>query len=144
MSSHLFPEVSAHLILEPTARNTAPALSLAALEALAQGEDSVMVVSPADHAVQHLDVFQSQLAQAVRVAQSGGIVTLGITPTKPETGYGYIQQSGSVGLHGEYNVVQFTEKPSLYFSNSHQSVGCPQSSKRVDAPVSRLSSKRIS
>ena len=78
------PEVSAQLILEPSARNTAPALSLAALEALAQGEDSVMVVSPADHAVQHLDVFQAQLAQAVRVAQSGGIVTLGITPTKPE------------------------------------------------------------
>ena len=107
------PEVSAHLILEPTARNTAPALSLAALEALAQGEDSVMVVSPADHAVQHLDVFQSQLAQAVRVAQSGGIVTLGITPTKPETGYGYIKAAPTRHDHGQRQVERFVEKPNL-------------------------------
>ena len=107
------PEVSAHLILEPTARNTAPALSLAALEALAQGEDSVMVVSPADHAVQHLAVFQSQLAQAVRVAQSGGIVTLGITPTKPETGYGYIKAEPALLDRGQRQVERFVEKPNL-------------------------------
>ena len=107
------PEVSAQLILEPTARNTAPALSLAALEAVAQGEDSIMVVSPADHAVQHLDVFQSQLAQAVRVAQSGGIVTLGITPTKPETGYGYIKAEPTRLDHGQRQVERFVEKPNL-------------------------------
>ena len=107
------PDVSAQLILEPTARNTAPALSLAALEALAQGEDSVMVVSPADHAVQHLDVFQSQLAQAVRVAKSGGIVTLGITPTKPETGYGYIKAEPARLDHGQRQVERFVEKPNL-------------------------------
>ena len=107
------PAVNAQLILEPTARNTAPALSLAALEALAQGEDSIMVVSPADHAVQHLDVFQSQLAQAVRVAQSGGIVTLGITPTKPETGYGYIKAEPTRLDHGQRQVERFVEKPNL-------------------------------
>ena len=107
------PAVNAQLILEPSARNTAPALSLAALEALAQGEDSVMVVSPADHAVQHLDVFQSQLAQAVRVAQSGGIVTLGITPTKPETGYGYIKAAPTRHDHGQRQVERFVEKPNL-------------------------------
>jgi len=107
------PEVSAQLILEPTARNTAPALTLAALEALAQGEDSIMVVSPADHAVQHLDVFQLQLAQAVRVAQNGGIVTLGITPTKPETGYGYIKAAPTRNAHGESQVERFVEKPNL-------------------------------
>ena len=107
------PGVNAQLILEPTARNTAPALTLAALEALAQGEDSVMVVSPADHAVQHLDVFQTQLAQAIRVAQSGGIVTLGITPTKPETGYGYIKAAPQSLAHGQRQVERFVEKPNL-------------------------------
>lgn len=114
--------LDAGLILEPSARNTAPALTLAALEAMAQGEDSVMVVSPADHAVQHLAVFQAHLAQAVRVAQEGGIVTLGIQPTKPETGYGYIKAGsplqdekvqGALGVQGPLLVERFVEKPNL-------------------------------
>ena len=107
------PNVTPKLILEPIGRNTAPALTLAALEALANGEDSVMVVSPADHAVENLDVFQSQLAQAVSLAQQGGIVTLGVTPTKPETGFGYIKSSSSQLEKGQSKVERFVEKPSL-------------------------------
>lgn len=107
------PGVNAQLILEPTARNTAPALTLAALEALAQGEDTIMVVSPADQAVQHLDVFHVQLAQAIRVAQSGGVVTLGVTPTKPETGFGYIKAAPQSLSLGQRQVERFVEKPNL-------------------------------
>jgi mannose-1-phosphate guanylyltransferase/mannose-6-phosphate isomerase len=107
------PAVNAQLILEPAPRNTAPALTLAALQAVAHNHDAIMVVSPADHAVQHLPVFQAQLAQAVRVAQSGGVVTLGITPTKPETGYGYIKASAQSLSHGQHAVERFVEKPNL-------------------------------
>jgi mannose-1-phosphate guanylyltransferase/mannose-6-phosphate isomerase len=105
--------VNATLLLEPTGRNTAPALTLAALQATEHGEDPILVVTPADQTVQDSAAFQKALQQSIRAAASGGIVILGIKPDKPETGYGYIQQTGAVGSHGEYTVAQFAEKPSL-------------------------------
>ncbi len=104
--------VSATLLLEPVGRNTAPALTLAALQASANGQDPILVVTPADQTVQNSQAFTAALQQAVRAAASGNIVILGITPDKPETGYGYIRQSGAAGSFGEYSVAQFAEKPS--------------------------------
>jgi len=99
-------------ILEPCGRNTAPAVAIAA--ALLQdlcGDDQVMVVLPADHIVTKKEAFQSCLQTAVAAAESGRMVTFGIVPTHPETGFGYIQTGEADGpLH---SVVRFVEKPDL-------------------------------
>ena len=94
-------DVNATLLLEPIGRNTAPALTLAALQATEDGNDPTLVVTPADQTVQNPIAFQQALQQSIRAAENGSIVILGITPDKPETGYGYIQQSGTVGAHDE-------------------------------------------
>ena len=103
----------ATLLLEPTARNTAPALTFAALQAAKDGNDPILVVTPADQTVQDPQRFTDALQRSVRVAAGGSIVILGITPDKPETGYGYIKRQGAEGTMGEYAVAQFAEKPDL-------------------------------
>lgn len=103
--------VQTTLLLEPVARNTAPALTLAALSAIEQGEDPVLVVTPADQTIIDHVAFTSALQSAVRAAADGTIIILGITPTAPETGYGYIKHHGEVKAFGEFNVAQFAEKP---------------------------------
>ena len=115
--------VNATLLLEPTGRNTAPALTLAALQASENGQDPILVVTPADQTLQNPAEFQLALQQSIRAAANGGIVILGITPDKPETGYGYIQQSGTPGAYGEYTVAQFAEKPSLELANAYLAGG---------------------
>ncbi len=116
-------DVQATLLLEPIGRNTAPAITLAALQACENGQDPILVVSPADQTVQNGTAFTAALQQSIRAAALGGVVILGITPDKPETGYGYIQQSGSAGAHGEYAVAQFAEKPSLEVAKAYLSGG---------------------
>ncbi|MFL6696111.1 MAG: mannose-1-phosphate guanylyltransferase/mannose-6-phosphate isomerase [Vitreoscilla sp.] len=98
----------AAVILEPIGRNTAPALTLAALAACEGGADPVLVVSPADQTVADLFAFTAALQKAVRAAADGAIVILGITPTSPETAYGYIRSTAGEGLQ---QVAQFVEKP---------------------------------
>ena len=98
----------AALILEPVGRNTAPALTLAALAAREGGADPVLVVSPADQTVADQAAFTAALQEAVRGAAEGAIVILGITPTSPETAYGYIRSTSGEGLQ---KVAQFVEKP---------------------------------
>jgi mannose-1-phosphate guanylyltransferase/mannose-6-phosphate isomerase len=105
--------IKATLLLEPSARNTAPALTFAALQAVKDGNDPILVVTPADQTVQDPMRFTDALQRSIRVAASGSIVILGITPDKPETGYGYIKRQGAVGAMGEYAVAQFAEKPDL-------------------------------
>jgi mannose-1-phosphate guanylyltransferase/mannose-6-phosphate isomerase len=78
-------------LLEPVGRNSAPALTLAALAGLEQGEDPVLVVSPSDQIVADTAAFKATLQAAIREANKGTIVTLGVSPDRPETGYGYIQ-----------------------------------------------------
>ena len=95
----------AAVLLEPAGRNTAPALTLAALQALEAGADPVLVVTPADQTVQDEAAFRQALQTAARQAAAGGIVILGIRPDRPETGYGYIR-TGDEGA-----VAQFVEKP---------------------------------
>ncbi len=107
------PSVSAKLLLEPEGKNTAPALTLAALQALKNGDDPVLVVTPADQTVQDTKAFIGAIQRAVKVADSGAIAILGIKPTGPETGFGYIKQSGEASDLGDFNVAKFVEKPDL-------------------------------
>jgi mannose-1-phosphate guanylyltransferase/mannose-6-phosphate isomerase len=107
------PEIVATLLLEPVGRNTAPALTLAALHAVEKGKDPILVVTPADQTVMDGAAFTKALQQSVRAAADGSIVILGISPDKPETGYGYIKHQGAQGLNGEYTVANFAEKPDL-------------------------------
>ncbi len=107
------PEIAATLLLEPVGRNTAPALTLAALHAIERGEDPILVVTPADQTVMDGAAFTKALQQSVLAAADGSIVILGITPNKPETGYGYIKHHGELGANGEYAVTYFAEKPDL-------------------------------
>jgi mannose-1-phosphate guanylyltransferase/mannose-6-phosphate isomerase len=100
----------AGLILEPCGRNTAPALTLAALAATAEGGDPVLVVMPADHIIQDEAEFRATVARGVRPAATGRLVTFGILPTGPETGYGYIRR-GAAMEEGGYAVARFVEKP---------------------------------
>jgi len=98
------------VLLEPAARNTAPALTLAALQATADGRDPVLVVTPADQTVTQTEAFVAALRLAVQRAAAGGIVILGITPIRPETGYGYVQ-AGAPQPTGHASVLRFVEKP---------------------------------
>jgi mannose-1-phosphate guanylyltransferase/mannose-6-phosphate isomerase len=100
----------ATLLLEPMGRNTAPAMTLAALQATEAGQDPVLVVTPADQTVTDEPAFTAALQQAVRIAASGRFVILGVTPDRPETGYGYIR-AGDGGAGEALRVAQFVEKP---------------------------------
>jgi mannose-1-phosphate guanylyltransferase/mannose-6-phosphate isomerase len=102
--------VSAKLILEAEGKNTAPALTLAALHALKNGNDPVLVVTPADQTVEDKEAFVSSIQRAVKVANTGSVVILGIKPTCPETGFGYIKKKGLAGFLGEFDVEKFVEK----------------------------------
>lgn len=105
----------ATVLLEPMGRNTAPAMTLAALHATADGADPVLVVTAADHAYVDEAAFTGALQCAVRAAAEGAIVTLGIAPTGPETGYGYLRctQTGSGDSNAAQVVAEFVEKPDL-------------------------------
>jgi len=101
----------ATVLLEPLGRNTAPAMTLAALHAAAGGADPVLVVTPADQTVTDDAAFTRALQQAVRVAAQGSFVILGVTPDRPETGFGYIRTSGTRTGADALGVAQFVEKP---------------------------------
>lgn len=109
-------------LLEPVGRNTAPALSLAALEAYASGKDPVLVVTPADQIVVNPVAFTLAMQQAIREASGGGIVILGITPDRAETGYGYIQAQSESGV-AAMTVQSFVEKPSVETAQQYISKG---------------------
>jgi mannose-1-phosphate guanylyltransferase/mannose-6-phosphate isomerase len=104
------------LLLEPMGRNTAPAVTLAALQALESGADPVMVVTPADQTVADGAAFTAALRRAVRSAAEGAITILGVTPDRPETGFGYIRAEGS-------RVAQFVEKPDQATAESYLAAG---------------------
>ena len=99
------------IVLEPVGRNTAPALTLAALAARAAGDDPVLLVMPADHVVSQVAAFQECVRHAARLAQNGAVVTFGITPDRPETGYGYIQAGAALDAGGACAIARFVEKP---------------------------------
>jgi mannose-1-phosphate guanylyltransferase/mannose-6-phosphate isomerase len=102
----------AAIVLEPVGRNTAPALTLAALVALQAGDDPVLVVMPADHVITGTDAFRAAIAQGASHAEAGKVVTFGVRPTAPETGYGYIHAGVPLDpKDGSREIKAFTEKP---------------------------------
>ena len=120
LASEQLREVSIELgaaLLEPVGRNTAPALTLAALAAQQNGTDLVLVVTPADQTVIDQVAFTVTMQNAIREAATGSIVILGITPDRPETGYGYIQASAGTN-EAAMSVQRFVEKPDA--SNAQQ------------------------
>ena len=109
-------------LLEPVGRNTAPALTLAALAATENGQDPVLVVTPADQTVANTSAFTAAVQQAIAQAADGNIVILGVTPDKPETGYGYIRtDQGRSAPPCAYvlNVAAFVEKPNQATAESY-------------------------
>jgi mannose-1-phosphate guanylyltransferase len=101
------PDVRATFLLEPFGRGTAAAVACAALRvAERHGRDALLLILPADHLIERTEAFASAVARACELARQGRLVTFGITPTSPETGYGYIEADGN-------DVVRFVEKPSL-------------------------------
>lgn len=103
----------ATVVLEPMGRNTAPAMTLAALLAGSEGADPVLVVTPADQTVTDDEAFTQALQRAVRVAAAGAFVILGVTPDRPETGFGYIRATAGTAGADASSVAQFVEKPDL-------------------------------
>jgi mannose-1-phosphate guanylyltransferase/mannose-6-phosphate isomerase len=105
-------DVGAQLLLEPYGRNTAPAIALAAMEAMALGEDPLLLVLPADHLIEDTASLHRAIGIARTLAMSSRLVTFGIPPRSPETGYGYLQQGNEIA-GGGVDVVKFVEKPDL-------------------------------
>jgi mannose-1-phosphate guanylyltransferase / mannose-6-phosphate isomerase len=100
------------ILLEPLARNTGPAIAAAALWLLARDPDALMLVQPSDHVVADTEAFHRAVMQGLAAAQAGRLVTFGIKPTRPDTGYGYIQAGGPLGDSQDVLVVdRFVEKP---------------------------------
>lgn len=117
-------KLSNNIILEPIGRNTAPAIALAALNAIKDGDDPVMLVLAADHVINDVDTFHHVVEKAIPFASANSLVTFGIVPTGPETGYGYIQRGDSIGeLDEGYQVKCFVEKPDLATAQGYISSG---------------------
>jgi mannose-1-phosphate guanylyltransferase len=124
-ASKLFGKRKVHILAEPVGRNTAPCIGLGAAYAKSLGYGGPLAFLPADHYIGDTSAFVECLRQAGTIAESGGIVTLGIVPTKPETGYGYIRRS-EVLFSDEisaYKVSEFVEKPDLNTAKRYLSSG---------------------
>lgn len=113
---------NATIVLEPLARNTAPAIALGALQALQRGGDPLLLVLPADHLIGDTLAFAEAVRQAAPLAEQGWLVTFGIRPDRPETGFGYIRRADAAGEHG-FRVEQFVEKPDLATAESYLADG---------------------
>ncbi|MCW2311839.1 mannose-1-phosphate guanylyltransferase/mannose-6-phosphate isomerase [Rhodoferax antarcticus] len=123
---------SATVVLEPYGRNTAPALTLAALAATKDAADPVLLVMPADHVITDVAAFQQVVSQGATLAAAGAVVTFGITPDAPETGYGYIQTGALFGGADDNadacganarTIARFVEKPDLATAQSYLIAG---------------------
>lgn len=110
-------------LLEPVGRNTAPALTLAALAELERGEDAVLVVTPADQTVVSAAAFTAAMQQAVKEAANGAIVVLGVTPDRPEAAYGYIQVDRAAINAATIIVRRFVEKPDATTAQAYLNEG---------------------
>lgn len=103
-----------NIICEPIGRNTAPCIGLGAMHILKKYDDALMLVLPSDHLIKQKTLFRRTLQNALQVAdENSNLVTIGITPDYPETGYGYIRFDENVSLGQAYKAAQFVEKPDL-------------------------------
>lgn len=109
------------IILEPVGRNTAPAIALAALQAVASNDDPLLLVLAADHLIKNTEAFTQAVDIATHFAQSNKLVTFGIVPTAPETGYGYIRAGAGIESEGQhaFSVDAFVEKPCLELAKTY-------------------------
>jgi mannose-1-phosphate guanylyltransferase/mannose-6-phosphate isomerase len=113
---------NATIVLEPLARNTAPAIALGALQALERDADALLLVLPADHLIGDTAAFVDAVKQATPLAEHGWLVTFGVRPDRPETGFGYIRRAEAIDEHG-FRVEQFVEKPDLATAESYLADG---------------------
>lgn len=104
-------ETGGTVLIEPEGRNTAPAILAAALVLAARDPGALMLVAPSDHVIPDTDAFQAAIAEGVPAARSGQLVTFGIRPTAPETGYGYLELSAPTDGAGPVPLTRFVEKP---------------------------------
>ncbi|MCN8909539.1 mannose-1-phosphate guanylyltransferase/mannose-6-phosphate isomerase [Escherichia coli] len=118
-------KLSHNIILEPVGRNTAPAIALAALSAIENGDDPILLVLAADHIINNKLAFHQAIKSAFKFALQGRLVTFGIVPTGPETGYGYIHRGQEETLDEQiaYQVSRFVEKPNKETAESYIASG---------------------
>ncbi|MDN3700436.1 mannose-1-phosphate guanylyltransferase/mannose-6-phosphate isomerase [Vibrio artabrorum] len=122
LRSHSFEHSG--IILEPFGRNTAPAVALAAFRAIEGDQDPVLLVLAADHLIKHDNIFRATVDKAIPLAEAGKLVTFGIVPSNPETGYGYIRRGNKLPGHDAYSVDAFVEKPELSVAKQYLNDGC--------------------
>jgi mannose-1-phosphate guanylyltransferase len=113
----------AHFLAEPVARNTAPAIAWATATIARTEPDALVAVLPADHCIADEPQFRAVLSRALGAAEAGWLTTVGIVPTRPETGYGYIEV-GKVVADGVHEAVRFVEKPSRDRAEAYVAGGC--------------------
>jgi len=112
------------IIIEPVARNTAPAIAAAAALLSERDPDAVMLVLPSDHIIRDLPALAAAIGAAARAADAGCLVTFGITPTAPETGYGYIRSGDPLpSVDGAFKIARFVEKPDLATASTYLAEG---------------------
>lgn len=112
------------IILESIGRNTAPAVTLAALELASSSPEAIMIVLPSDHLITDINAFHAALEAAISCANKDKLVTFGIVPTRPETGYGYIKAGGELSANsGIFNLEQFVEKPNQVLAETYVQSG---------------------
>lgn len=118
-------KLAGNIILEPVGRNTAPAITLAALHAIRMGEDPILLVLAADHLIEDEENFHSVIRNSIPFAEQGKLVTFGIVPGQPETGYGYIQRGDmqQVGEATAWKIRRFVEKPDLSTAQAYLDSG---------------------
>lgn len=113
-----------NILCEPVGRNTAPCIGLGAVHVAAKYDDAVMIVLPSDHLIKHNDIFTETFTNACELAEQGeNLVTVGITPNYPETGYGYIKYDNTVKSGESYPVQSFVEKPDLETAKAYLADG---------------------
>ncbi len=111
------------IVLEPAGRNTAPAIAAAALQAMAAGDDPLLLVLPSDHVVRDGEAFRRAARAAMPAAEAGALVTFGIVPDAPETGFGYIQADADEAEGGVRRVLRFVEKPDAATAQGYLDAG---------------------
>ena len=123
-------KTAARIVLEPVGRNTAPAMTLAALALMNSGPDTVMLVMPADHVIRDVAAFRQAVARGAELAQDGHLVTFGIVPNVPETGFGYIRRAEPIGTtkmcdnaEAAFRVDRFVEKPDMVTARTYVESG---------------------
>ncbi len=121
---HELGQKNASILLEPVARNTAPALAIAAIHAASLEDDPILLVLSADHMIREVDIFQQAVKNAVLAAEKNHLATFGVQPTRPETGYGYIKTKNSDADASFSPVEKFVEKPNLETAQSYLDEGC--------------------